>query len=163
MAKPLWTPPQVEHVREPCSWRRASIHIKSEDVSNHGEYALKFGFAKLAGAKGSIAIDNLSLSPDCFGIPIRSNCTLGSMLTNSRHISGIIRQQCICPNGKTIEPNSSITCQDGRYIYYLQLHTELFRTCIFPQDSWPEFWYYSRIIRRWILLYIFCFSILLLS
>lgn len=31
-----------------------------------GEYSLKLSFAKLAGSLGSIAIDDLSLSPGCF-------------------------------------------------------------------------------------------------
>ena len=68
VTKPLWAPPRDEHVREPCEWRRATININTEALLNDGVYSLKLGFAKLAGSMGSIAIDNLSLSPDCFGM-----------------------------------------------------------------------------------------------
>uniref|UniRef100_A0A1I8BLJ0 MAM domain-containing protein n=1 Tax=Meloidogyne hapla TaxID=6305 RepID=A0A1I8BLJ0_MELHA len=64
VAKPIWAPPHDEHMREPCEWHRASIHI---EPPFDGDYSLKLGFAKLAGSMGSIAIDDLSLSPDCFG------------------------------------------------------------------------------------------------
>nr|CAD2190304.1 unnamed protein product [Meloidogyne enterolobii] len=68
VAKPLWAPPHDEHVREPCEWHRVSVHIKTESLLINEDYSLKLGFAKLAGSMGSIAIDDLSLSPDCFGV-----------------------------------------------------------------------------------------------
>ncbi|KAI3422090.1 hypothetical protein GPALN_012624 [Globodera pallida] len=64
MAKPLWAPPKDDHVREPCEWRRAAVEIAPTIAT--GEYSLKLSFAKLADSVGSIAIDDLSLSPGCF-------------------------------------------------------------------------------------------------
>ncbi|KAL3083152.1 hypothetical protein niasHS_010954 [Heterodera schachtii] len=64
MAKPLWAPSKDDFGREPCEWRRASVGITPAIVS--GEYSLKLSFAKLADSFGSIAIDDLSLSPGCF-------------------------------------------------------------------------------------------------
>jgi hypothetical protein len=66
MAKPLWAPPRDEHVREPCEWRRAAVQIEPATLALGGEYSLKLSFAKLAGSLGSIALDDLSMSPECF-------------------------------------------------------------------------------------------------
>jgi hypothetical protein len=77
-------------VREPCDWLRASVAINTDELLNYGEYSLKLGFAKLAGSMGSIAIDNLSLSPVCFGVSY----------TDERHAN---ESELIVPSTRVLE------------------------------------------------------------
>nr|CAD2183110.1 unnamed protein product [Meloidogyne enterolobii] len=85
VAKPIWAPPHDEHIREPCEWHRVSVHIKTESLLINGDYSLKLGFAKLAGSMGSIAIDDLSLSPDCFGVRYSLLPEMLSIIDEERH------------------------------------------------------------------------------
>uniref|UniRef100_A0A915M3Z3 receptor protein-tyrosine kinase n=1 Tax=Meloidogyne javanica TaxID=6303 RepID=A0A915M3Z3_MELJA len=88
VAKPIWAPPHDEHIREPCEWHRVSVHIKTESLLINGDYSLKLGFAKLAGSMGSIAIDDLSLSPDCFGVRYSLLPEVLSIIDEERHGNG---------------------------------------------------------------------------
>ncbi|KAI1719506.1 MAM domain, meprin/A5/mu domain-containing protein [Ditylenchus destructor] len=66
-SKPLWSPPKEEHTMDPCEWKRASAVIRpSNEIKMRHEYYLKLSFAKIAGSLGSIAIDDFSLTPNCF-------------------------------------------------------------------------------------------------
>jgi hypothetical protein len=42
------------------------VTIDARALAIGGEYSLKLSFAKLAGSLGSVAIDDLSMSPQCF-------------------------------------------------------------------------------------------------
>jgi hypothetical protein len=67
-SKPLWTPP-TDHVKQSCEWRRAVAPLKASILTKNGkspEYAIRLSFAKITGSLGSIAIDDLTLSPGCF-------------------------------------------------------------------------------------------------
>lgn len=57
----LWTPPNTSGA-VPCSWQKASAVIPYQSK----EYRLKLSFGKLYKQPLSVAIDDFSMTPDCF-------------------------------------------------------------------------------------------------
>ncbi|KAI6230697.1 Tyrosine-protein kinase receptor [Aphelenchoides fujianensis] len=57
----LWTPPHAEG-SDPCVWQKAAASIPHQD----GEYRLKLAFGKLYKQPVSVAIDDFTMTPNCF-------------------------------------------------------------------------------------------------
>lgn len=57
----LWTPPKAAG-SEPCVWQKASVSIPHQET----EYRLKIAFGKLYKQPVSVAVDDFTMTPNCF-------------------------------------------------------------------------------------------------
>ncbi|KAI6189699.1 Tyrosine-protein kinase receptor [Aphelenchoides bicaudatus] len=114
----LWTPPKTTG-SEPCSWQKASALIPHQET----EYRLKIAFGKLYKQPVSVAVDDFSITPNCF---INLNSWTSRFISDKMQVEACDSKDCkestTDSNGLTVINDKRSWIVPANGLYHVQLY-----------------------------------------